>query len=210
MHTFSQRWNNSGALSGSTTPTRVLDPLPLEIVSTGVAGNQSSALAISRTAAAAFTTTTLVDSTTTPWTASAYVGHIVRIVAGTGLGNVRLITANTNQALTVDIPFTATPDATTRFSIYQPSRAVPVITDMDLFDATGGGITIDSKALVDGVMTTRTMSIQISAAAELKTFHGVCFVGLVGGDIRLTANGAVTGNFYANGYRVNSPEMIVG
>lgn len=61
------------------------------------------------------TTTSIVD-TTKNWIRGTWVGHVVRITAGTGLGNELTITANNNNTLT----FAAaafTPDTTTRYEI---------------------------------------------------------------------------------------------
>jgi hypothetical protein len=61
------------------------------------------------------TTTTLVNSAKT-WTASQWINYQVRIVSGTGIGQVRTITANTGTTLTV-ATWTTTPDATSVYEI---------------------------------------------------------------------------------------------
>lgn len=61
------------------------------------------------------TTTTIVD-TSKNWIRGNWVGHVVRIVAGTGLGNELTITANNNNTL-VFATATFTPDVTTRYEI---------------------------------------------------------------------------------------------
>jgi hypothetical protein len=61
------------------------------------------------------TTTTLVDSTKN-WTASQWVNYQVRIVSGTGAGQIRTITASTSTSLTV-ATWTTTPDATSVYAI---------------------------------------------------------------------------------------------
>ena len=60
-------------------------------------------------------TTTLVSSDKT-WTASQWVNYQVRITSGTGVGQLRTITANTSNSLTV-ATWTTTPDNTSVFSI---------------------------------------------------------------------------------------------
>lgn len=61
------------------------------------------------------TTTTLVNSAKT-WTASQWINYQVRIVSGTGIGQIRTITANTGTTLTV-ATWTTTPDATSEYEI---------------------------------------------------------------------------------------------
>lgn len=66
------------------------------------------------TAAAGSTSTTLVTSKT--WTVNQWTNYQVRIVGGTGAGQVRTISSNTATTLTVPT-WTTTPDATSTFSI---------------------------------------------------------------------------------------------
>lgn len=61
------------------------------------------------------TATTLVNSAKT-WTTSQWINFQVRITAGTGAGQIRTITANTADTLTV-ATWTTTPDATSQYSI---------------------------------------------------------------------------------------------
>jgi hypothetical protein len=61
------------------------------------------------------TATTLVNSAKT-WTASQWVNYQIRIVSGTGAGQIRTITANTTTTVTV-ATWTTTPDATSVYSI---------------------------------------------------------------------------------------------
>ena len=61
------------------------------------------------------TGTTLVQTGKT-WTASQWINSQVRITAGTGAGQVRTITANTADTLTV-ATWTTTPDATSQYAI---------------------------------------------------------------------------------------------
>lgn len=61
------------------------------------------------------TTTTLVQTGKT-WQASQWINSQVRITAGTGAGQIRTITANTADTLTV-ATWTTTPDATSQYAI---------------------------------------------------------------------------------------------
>lgn len=66
--------------------------------------------------ASAGSTTTITSTIATPWTASQWIGYQVRAVAGTGAGQVAVITANTNAQLTFGAVGTGF-DNTTRFVI---------------------------------------------------------------------------------------------
>ena len=61
-------------------------------------------------------TTTSITDTTKNWIRGTWVGHVVRITAGTGLGNELVITANNNDTITFAAA-TFTPDTTTRYAI---------------------------------------------------------------------------------------------
>lgn len=62
------------------------------------------------------TTTTLVQTGKT-WTASQWINSQVRITAGTGAGQIRTISANTADTLTVSAAWTTTPDNTSQYVI---------------------------------------------------------------------------------------------
>ena len=62
-----------------------------------------------------FSATTIADNTKT-WPASGFINSQVRIISGTGAGQIRTITANTATVLTV-AAWTVTPDATSNFVI---------------------------------------------------------------------------------------------
>jgi len=72
--------------------------------------------------ASAGTTTTITAGAGTPWTASQWIGQQVRAVAGTGAGQVSVITANTTSVLTFGAVSTAF-DATTRYVIEPDDNA---------------------------------------------------------------------------------------
>ena len=61
-------------------------------------------------------TTTSITDTTKNWIRGTWVGHVVRITAGTGFGNELTITANNNDTITFAAA-TFTPDTTTRYAI---------------------------------------------------------------------------------------------
>lgn len=63
------------------------------------------------------TTTTLTD-TGGGWTADEFIGYYVKIVEGTGVGQLRLITDNTTTQLTV-ATWTTTPDTTSKYKIFE-------------------------------------------------------------------------------------------
>jgi hypothetical protein len=72
--------------------------------------------------ASAGSTTTITAGSGTPWTASQWIGQQVRAVAGTGAGQVAVITANTTSQLTFGAVGTAF-DATTRYVIEPDDNA---------------------------------------------------------------------------------------
>jgi len=59
---------------------------------------------------------TTISNSAAPWTASELVGMYVYIVAGTGIGQQRVILSNTTTAITVD-PWTTNPDNTSKYEI---------------------------------------------------------------------------------------------
>jgi RHS repeat-associated protein len=63
-------------------------------------------------------TSTTLNDTTQNWTPGQWVGLEVKITAGAGVGQVRMITANTATQLTVDSAWTTTPNATSSYAIY--------------------------------------------------------------------------------------------
>ena len=63
---------------------------------------------------------TLTDSGAT-WTVDEWAGKSVRIVGGTGVHQVRTVDSNTATALTVDVAWDVTPDATSLYLIEEPT-----------------------------------------------------------------------------------------
>lgn len=101
----------------------------------------------------------------TPWTPSAFVGFDVYIVSGTGSGQTRTISANTNNQITVPT-WSVTPDATSKFEIrdegwvvyhhtngLSPNMPVPVV----------AGAHGDNWYEFGGAITPNTMLMQLLA-----------------------------------------------
>lgn len=182
-----------------------VQPRSSGIPSKGVSGDQSGSLSAARTATAGSTTTAITDTATTPWTASAYVGHIVEGTSGTNNGVRRIITANTNQTLTVDIAFPATMASQT-FRILEPSSDFQVVTDYAVsHTATAGLLTIKVRGLVNGTLTTREISYYNSFAATTgnPVVTGMRLPGIPGGELTITTSSAMTGNIAISGFWIN-------
>jgi len=62
--------------------------------------------------------TTLTDSSQA-WTVNAYANKVVKITAGTGVGQVRGIASNTATILTVDAAWSVTPDITSTYEVLE-------------------------------------------------------------------------------------------
>lgn len=71
--------------------------------------------------------TTLVD-TGIGWTVNAYAGYLVYITGGTGINQIRKITSNTIDTLTVSDAFITTPDATSTYKIFYANNLTETIT----------------------------------------------------------------------------------
>jgi hypothetical protein len=59
---------------------------------------------------------TLTDATAT-WTASQWINSQIRIMSGTGAGQIRTVSANTATQITVSVAWTTQPDATSVYSL---------------------------------------------------------------------------------------------
>lgn len=84
--------------------------------------------------ASAGTSTTLEDNTQT-WDVDAYTDYYVWVYEGTGSGQVRKITSNTADTLTVNSSFNTTPDDTSKYRIFYSAKN-PIYID-DKFDGSG-------------------------------------------------------------------------
>ena len=62
-------------------------------------------------------TTTTLNHTSKTWVVNGWSNYQVRIIAGTGAGQVRAIASNTANALTISVAWIVTPDATSVYSI---------------------------------------------------------------------------------------------
>lgn len=190
-----------------TDKTIVLQPRVSGFVSRGIAEDQPDANVTNRTAVAAFSKTTLVDSVGGLWGTTAYVGHIAVIVSGTGAGEARVITSHTATTLTFDVPLIATPTGSTRFTIYKPDTRCPVATEWMVNHLTVvGTLLLQSSGRVNGALTTRTLGLYGSGAASsgFQAMTGAAFVGLEGGDLRITPSGALTGSTLVAGWWAGS------
>jgi hypothetical protein len=80
---------------------------------------------------ASATATTLTKSGVQRWRPGEWVGFTVEILAGTGIGQTRLIAANTTFVLTVGTPWATNPDTTSVFSVYFKRLTTPVRVGME-------------------------------------------------------------------------------
>lgn len=67
---------------------------------------------------ASATSTTLTKLGAGLWRVNQWKGYVVEIVEGTGTGQIRLVASNTAKVLTVDTPWTVTPNGTSVFKLY--------------------------------------------------------------------------------------------
>ena len=119
-------------------------------------------------------TTTSITDTTKNWIRGTWVGHVVRITAGTGLGNELVITANNNDTITFAAA-TFTPDTTTRYAI------------MDSFGTATSGST---TTLVD---TTKNWVANQWVGKRVRFVGGAS----ASNEITITSNSATTLSFAA-------------
>lgn len=78
------------------------------------------ATAVSRTATAGGANT-LTDTSSVNWKANNFAGCVLTLTGGTGSGQTRIIQSNTTTVLTVSKIWTVNPDATTTYSITNPT-----------------------------------------------------------------------------------------
>ena len=106
------------------------------------------------------TATTLTESTK-DWHSDVFKGAIVSIVRGTGYGQIRVISSNTSDTITVSSAFTTTPDTTSEYKIFGLAKvdvqnaAIGYDATNDLFKFTGynAGVAIN-MAKEDGNLAT--------------------------------------------------------
>ncbi len=123
------------------------------------------------------TATTLIDnSPANPWTANAYaVDHRVTITAGTGAGQVRNITGNTTDTLTVSAAWATVPGADSEFKI-EHSTTTTTYTDAPLIkqwnDIDSTTIVAASGNLADNFFNGETTSTRHQANKDVSDWAG--------------------------------------
>lgn len=204
--------SSSTALSAAgTAKTVVVQPSLSNVVSRGISKTQSPSVVDTLTAAAAFTTTTLVNAAASTWGTTEYVGHVAYIYAGTGAGQSRIIASHTNTVLTFDVPLLTAPDGTSRFRILEPDSHFPIINEWVLrHTGTPGNITLESRGVVNGVLVTRPLAIydSLAAASGILNINGMVGVGVRGGDLRVTPSGAMAGFTFGVGWWCGEAEEV--
>lgn len=105
--------------------------------------------------ATAGASTTLTDSAKT-WTVNQWTNSQVRIVSGTGAGQIRTIASNTATVLTVSAAWTTTPDATSVYSIEG--------NDDFLYYMGSNAVTLFRYSISAGTWTTLTPGVARAAA----------------------------------------------
>lgn len=111
-----------------------------------------SAILIEARAATAGTLSGLEDSTQS-WTVNLYVDQLVEIVAGVGMGQTAVITANTADALSIDGTWAIAPDASTIYRIRQ-----------QVFDA-GGAMGVE-LGLIPATRQVQGWLVQLDATGQ--------------------------------------------
>lgn len=189
-HSAAQHISTAISIVTSTTPVLFAQPQPSGIASKGINEDQAVSLA-SGTADAATSDASTISLAAPAWTVSAYVGHVVLITSGALIGQTRIITANTNQALTVDIAFSAQTD-NMKFQILKPSTALPVVRGWSLeHTAVAGTMRMQSKGIVGTTLTTRNLiSFVNTATSGSQVVTAGSFLGLPGGDLRAVCSAA--------------------
>lgn len=106
--------------------------------------NLKDDLVASATASSA--TSTTITVTAAGWTVDAFIGAYLETTGGTGVGQIREVTDNTADTITVSPAFVTTPDATTTFRV--SGRFTPGIPDRtrETIDAPGTDVFIDDHA----------------------------------------------------------------
>ena len=136
-------------------------------------------------------TVTSADSThltdaTKKWGTDIWKGAIVEITAGTGAGQIRKVTANTADTLTVDPAWDTVPDTTSKYAIRIPMRNVN-IAEWGGASLTGADITknvqnLDAKVsdLLKGLPSGAT-TVSGSASVSAGAFGSVVSITLAAG-----------------------------
>jgi len=131
------------------------------MISTPAFGN-----AVSSGTATSATSTTLTDSTKS-WSASQFVNSQVRIVSGTGAGQVRTITASSATAVTV-AAWSTTPDTTSTY----------VVEPNDDYIYLGGGSSVTLYRYSISANTWTTLSPVVARTTALSAPSHLSFIGI--------------------------------
>jgi hypothetical protein len=75
------------------------------------------------------TSTTITDSSK-DWGTNQWVNAYIEIVDGTGKGQIRKISANTSNTITIDSPWTVVPDSTSKYRIFGAPAEVSLLTSI--------------------------------------------------------------------------------
>lgn len=126
------------------------------IVDTGTADSGSSS-------------SVLLDSDKS-WTTNAYVGRLCRLTGGTGAGQIRIITSNTANSVTVGWQGfnVAVPDNTTNYEIYS-TNWIHSFADKKMFFV-GANASTDRIYFIDSTTQTTLASRQVGTGASLQQY----------------------------------------
>jgi hypothetical protein len=128
----------------------------------------SSTKAFVTSTATAGGASTLTDASQT-WTTNQWTNFQVRLTAGTGAGQVRAISSNTTNVLTVSSPWTVQPDATTTYKLGG--------NDDHLYLMGGGAVTLYRYSITGNTWTALTPTVARAGAptagSGLVWAHGV-------------------------------------
>lgn len=166
---YGHLWVNvaTGTLSLSSGTITTLTPPTAAAIGTAVDGgtNQTAILAATKgvpldtgVVTTGSGTTTLIDSAKS-WTVNGLAGCIVRVMTGTGIGQMRVIASNTSNTLTV-ATWTA-PAAADTYAIYHPISPV-VVGSGTAGTAAGGVLTVQGVASMTPILATVTGAVTTS------------------------------------------------
>ena len=88
-----------------------------QLISTGSRASAGDSGFSSGTVTSAPSSTTIVDTSKTTWPVNGFTNFKVRIVSGTGIGQIRTIASNTANSITTSTPGTVTPDNTSQYRL---------------------------------------------------------------------------------------------
>ena len=140
---------------------------PDDITDTLIASDISLSSVLDYGTASSATSTTLTESTK-KWATDVWKGAIVSIVRGTGSGQVRVISSNTSDTITVPA-FTTTPDTTSEYKIVTNIAALAnAINSSDQVDiniaASDIKVPVDMQAVMKTSLGSTTTALSASAS----------------------------------------------